>query len=62
VFGCISIVVVEGSCVRDCRGLGLNAVGTAGQSAGGECIVGKGSVVTGWGKTGGGDEDRGKSG
>jgi hypothetical protein len=40
----------------------LNAVGTAGQSAGGECIVGKGSVVTGWGKTGGGDEDRGKSG
>jgi hypothetical protein len=22
VFGCISVVVVEGACVRDCRGLG----------------------------------------
>jgi hypothetical protein len=30
VFGCISVVVVEGVCVRDCRGLGLCAVGTVG--------------------------------
>jgi hypothetical protein len=22
VFGCISVVLVEGACVRDCRGLG----------------------------------------
>jgi hypothetical protein len=28
VFGCISTVVVEGSCVRDCRGLGVCIVGT----------------------------------
>jgi hypothetical protein len=30
VFGCISIVVVEDVCVRDCRGLGLCAIGTVG--------------------------------
>jgi hypothetical protein len=30
VFGCISIVVAEGICVKDCRGLGLCAVGTVG--------------------------------
>jgi hypothetical protein len=26
-FGCISVAVVEGACVRDCRGLGLCTVG-----------------------------------
>jgi hypothetical protein len=30
VFGCISVVALEGSCVRDCRGLGWNTVGTVG--------------------------------
>jgi hypothetical protein len=30
VFGCISVVVVEGACVRDCMGLGLCTVGTVG--------------------------------
>jgi hypothetical protein len=29
-FGCISVVVVEGACVRDCRGQGLCTVGVAG--------------------------------
>jgi hypothetical protein len=38
VFGCISVVVVEGISVRDCRGLGLCAVGRAGKSACGECV------------------------
>jgi hypothetical protein len=28
VFGCISVVVLEGACVRDCRGLVLCTVGT----------------------------------
>jgi hypothetical protein len=28
VFGCISVVEVEGACVRDCRELGLYIVGT----------------------------------
>jgi hypothetical protein len=30
VFGCISVIVVEVVCVRDCRGLGLFTVGTVG--------------------------------
>jgi hypothetical protein len=30
VFGCISVVVVEGACVRDCRDLGLCKVGILG--------------------------------
>jgi hypothetical protein len=30
VWGYISVVVVEGVCVRDCRGLGLYTVGTVG--------------------------------
>jgi hypothetical protein len=30
VFGDSSIVVVEGACVRDCRGLGVCTVGTIG--------------------------------
>jgi hypothetical protein len=28
--GCISVVVVEGACVRDCKGLGLCTVFTTG--------------------------------
>jgi hypothetical protein len=28
--GCISVIVVKGNCVRDCRGLGLCTVGTVG--------------------------------
>jgi hypothetical protein len=57
VFGCIS-VVVEGVCVRDCRELGLCAVGRVGLSAGGECVRGNSRVVTGWGEIGGKGEDR----
>jgi hypothetical protein len=30
VFGYISVVVVEGVCVRNCRGLGLSAFGRVG--------------------------------
>jgi hypothetical protein len=62
VFGYISVVVVEGVFVRDCRGMGLCAIGTVGQTVGGECAGGKGRVVTGWGRIEGGGEDRGKSG
>jgi hypothetical protein len=36
--GYICAVVVEGACVRDCRGLGMSMVGTVG------CSAGKGSV------------------
>jgi hypothetical protein len=36
VFEYISVVVVEGACVRDCRGLGLCTVGTLDWSEGGE--------------------------
>jgi hypothetical protein len=46
VFGWIS-VVVEGACVRDCRGLGLCTVGTVGSSSGCECVEASGSMVTG---------------
>jgi hypothetical protein len=28
VLGCISVLIVEGACVRDCRALGLCKVGT----------------------------------
>jgi hypothetical protein len=38
---CISVVVVEGACVRDCRVLGLCAVGTVSEPAGGECAGGR---------------------
>jgi hypothetical protein len=58
VCGCIS-VVVEGACVRDCRGLGLCQVGTVGWSVGGECAGGRGSVVTGWGRIEGEGEEGG---
>jgi hypothetical protein len=61
-FGCISVVVVEGTCVRYCRGLGLHIVGTVGYSVGGECVGGRGSGVTDWGMIRDGGEDEGKSG
>jgi hypothetical protein len=48
VFGYISVVVEEGVCVRDCRGLGLCKVGIVGCSVSDECEGGKGSLVTGW--------------
>jgi hypothetical protein len=38
-FECIS-VVMQGACVRDCRGLGLCKVSIVGWSAGGECVRG----------------------
>jgi hypothetical protein len=52
VFGCISVVVVQGPCVRDCNRLGLCKVGIVGWSVGDECVRGKCSLVTGWGKNG----------
>jgi hypothetical protein len=48
VFLCISVVLVEVACVRDCRGLGLCKVGIVGWSVGNECVGGRGSLVTGW--------------
>jgi hypothetical protein len=50
VFGCISVVVVEGACGSDCSSLGLCKVGIVGWSAGNECVGGSGSLVTGWGR------------
>jgi hypothetical protein len=53
----------SGGCfVRDCRGLGLCTVGTVDWLAAGECVGGRGSVVTGWGRMKGRDEDRGNNG
>jgi hypothetical protein len=51
VFWCISVVLV----VRDCRGLGMCKVGIVLWSLGDECVGGRSSLVTGWGKTGGED-------
>jgi hypothetical protein len=50
VFGYISVVVVEGACVRNCRGLGLCKVDIVGWSEDDECVGGRGSLVTGWGR------------
>jgi hypothetical protein len=47
VFGYISIVVVEGACVSDGRGLGLCTLDTVGYLVGGECVGGRSTVVTG---------------
>jgi hypothetical protein len=52
VFGYISVVVEEGICVKDCRGLGLCKVGTVGCSVGDKCKGGRGSLVTSWGRMG----------
>jgi hypothetical protein len=46
VFGCISVVVVEGACVRDFRGLELYKVSIVGLSVVDECVGAKGSLVT----------------
>jgi hypothetical protein len=51
----------SGGCL--CRGiqeLGLCTISTVVLSAGGECEGGRFNVVTGWGKIGGGGEDRGR--
>jgi hypothetical protein len=50
-----------GCCVRDCRGLGFCIVGTVGCSVGDDCVRGRGSMVTGWGRMVGGGEDGEKS-
>jgi hypothetical protein len=62
VFGCISVVVVEGACVRGFRGFGLYKIGIVGWSVGDECVGGRGSLVTGWERMGGEGEGRGKNG
>jgi hypothetical protein len=56
-FGYISVVVVEGACVSNCRGLAFCTVGTVGWSVGGECVGERGSVMTGCGWIRGGGED-----
>jgi hypothetical protein len=46
-----------------CQGLqdfGLCKLGIVGWSAGNECVGGKGSLVTGWGKIGGEARGRGR--
>jgi hypothetical protein len=53
VFGCISVVVVEVACIRDCRCLGLCKVSIVCWSVGDECVGGRGSPVTGSGRMGG---------
>jgi hypothetical protein len=58
VFGCISVVVVKGACVRDCRGLGLCTLGPSRLVSHGECVGGRGCVVTGWGRIGGIGKDQ----
>jgi hypothetical protein len=58
VFGHISVVIVEGACVRDCRGLGLCKDGIVGWSVGDECVGERGSLVTGWSRIGGEGEGR----
>jgi hypothetical protein len=55
-----SVEVVEGACVRNCRGIGLCSVGTVSQSAGGKCGGGRYSEVKSRRKRRGGDEDRTK--
>jgi hypothetical protein len=45
-FYCCSV----GDCVRDSRRLELCKVDIVGCSAGGECVEGSGSLVTGWGR------------
>jgi hypothetical protein len=57
VFGCGSAVVVEGACVRNCRGLGVCMASTVGYSVGGKCVGEKGNVVTNWGRRGEGGKD-----
>jgi hypothetical protein len=50
-FGFIS-VVVEGACVRDSRGMELCKVGIVGWSVGNECVGGRDSLMTGFGRMG----------
>jgi hypothetical protein len=48
---------MEGSYVRDYRGMGVCMVGTVGYLAGSKHVGRKGSVVTGWERQRGGDKD-----
>jgi hypothetical protein len=52
--GCSSVIVGEGACVKDYRGVGqkgvIYRVGTVDQSASGVCGGGRGSGVNGRGK------------
>jgi hypothetical protein len=57
---CVCLGVFRCLC-QGLRGAGVCIVGTVGWSAGGKCVGGRGSVVTGWERIGGGGEDRGKS-
>jgi hypothetical protein len=50
VFGFTSIVV-EDTLVQNLQGLSLCTVGTVVYPAGGDCVGGNSSVVTGWGRT-----------
>jgi hypothetical protein len=46
-FGCISAVVEEDVCIRDCRCLGLCKVGIVSCSVSDKCERGRGSLVIG---------------
>jgi hypothetical protein len=50
VFGYISVVVVEGACVRYFSGLGFYKFGIVGWSVGDEGIGGRDSLLTVWGE------------
>jgi hypothetical protein len=60
VFGCISVVVVEGACVRDCRSFMLCKVGIVGWSLGDEYVGGRSSLVTDLGSMGEEGEGKGR--
>jgi hypothetical protein len=48
--GVFLLFVVEGVCVRDCKGLGLCKVSIVGRLAGDECEGGRGNLVTDGGR------------
>jgi hypothetical protein len=60
VFVCISVVVVEVLVSGIVGGCGLCKVGIVGWSAGDECVGGRGSLMTGWGRMGREGESRGR--
>jgi hypothetical protein len=56
----ISVIVVQGACVRDCKWLELCKVGIVSWSAGDECVGGWCSLVTSWRRTGRESVDKGR--
>jgi hypothetical protein len=58
--GVFLLFVVEGVCVRDCKGLGLCKVSIVGRLAGDECEGGRGNLVTDGGRMRGKGEAGGR--